>query len=268
MPPIIYGTAWKKERTTELVIQAFDAGFRGFDTACHPRHYAEELVGEALTQLGKKGVARNDYYLQTKYTPISGQDLDTVPYDAEAKIADQVAQSFQVSLNNLNTSYLDGLILHSPFAEFDETLSAWRAMEMLQKQGGSKLLGISNCYDLGLLKMLYEQAEIKPRIVQNRFYEKSGYDVALRAWCIGKQISYQSFWTLTANQHILKNSGVQRLAAQYKKSPAQVLFNYLKQRQVTPLTGTSSRDHMKMDLASFDIEFSATDLSLIDNLWM
>ena len=31
MPLIMYGTAWKKERTTELVTMAVKAGFRGID---------------------------------------------------------------------------------------------------------------------------------------------------------------------------------------------------------------------------------------------
>jgi hypothetical protein len=29
MPPILYGTAWKKEHTEELVVQAVLQGFRG-----------------------------------------------------------------------------------------------------------------------------------------------------------------------------------------------------------------------------------------------
>lgn len=39
MPRLIYGTAWKKEATTELVIKAVLNGFRGIDTACQPKHY-------------------------------------------------------------------------------------------------------------------------------------------------------------------------------------------------------------------------------------
>ena len=39
MPSIVYGTAWKKERTAELVIAAVRAGFRAIDTACQPKHY-------------------------------------------------------------------------------------------------------------------------------------------------------------------------------------------------------------------------------------
>ena len=39
MPRLIYGTAWKKEATTRLVIEAVLNGFRGIDTACQPKHY-------------------------------------------------------------------------------------------------------------------------------------------------------------------------------------------------------------------------------------
>jgi diketogulonate reductase-like aldo/keto reductase len=39
MTRLIYGTAWKKEATTQLVIKAVLNGFRGIDTACQPKHY-------------------------------------------------------------------------------------------------------------------------------------------------------------------------------------------------------------------------------------
>jgi hypothetical protein len=34
-PRMIYGTAWKKKRTTDLVHRTVSLGFRGIDTACH-----------------------------------------------------------------------------------------------------------------------------------------------------------------------------------------------------------------------------------------
>jgi hypothetical protein len=41
---IIYGTAWKKSATAELVSLAIRSGFRGIDTACQPKHYDEPAV--------------------------------------------------------------------------------------------------------------------------------------------------------------------------------------------------------------------------------
>jgi len=42
---LMYGTAWKKEKTAELVSLALKCGFRGIDTACQPKHYNEPGVG-------------------------------------------------------------------------------------------------------------------------------------------------------------------------------------------------------------------------------
>ncbi|PWN49444.1 hypothetical protein IE53DRAFT_369764 [Violaceomyces palustris] len=67
MPSILYGTAWKTERTTELVFTAIRNGFRGIDTAGQRKHYREDLVGLAVRKAAKElGIAREDLWLQTK----------------------------------------------------------------------------------------------------------------------------------------------------------------------------------------------------------
>jgi len=209
MPPIIYGTAWKKDQTAKFVLEAIEAGFRGIDTACQPKHYNEPLVGDAVA---RSGIDREQLYIQTKFTPLAGQDPDNIPYDKDALLFGQVAQSFATSQRNLKTDYVDALILHSPLASFDSLLQVWNAMETIYTSGGAKMLGISNCYDFSLLQRLYDEAQIKPSIVQNRFYAQSGYDKELRAWCLEQGITYQSFWSLTANPHILESSTVMALA--------------------------------------------------------
>src|SRR6185436_15451405 len=168
MPQLIYGTAWKKERTEALVTQALRAGFRGIDTACQPKHYHEPGVGAALAASLQDGLTREQIYLQTKFTPLSGQDPKRIPYDANATLPEQVAQSFAVSLRNLQTSYLDALVLHSPLPREAETLQVWTAMETLVDAGGVKRIGISNCYSLKTLEALYRESRIKPSVVQNR----------------------------------------------------------------------------------------------------
>ena len=39
LPKLLYGTAWKKEKTATCVEMALECGFRGIDTACQPKHY-------------------------------------------------------------------------------------------------------------------------------------------------------------------------------------------------------------------------------------
>jgi diketogulonate reductase-like aldo/keto reductase len=266
VPKLIYGTAWKKERTADLVARAVKLGFRGLDTACQPKHYDEAGVGAGLAGCLGAGLARTDIYLQTKFTPANGQDPRRMPYEPKAKLSRQVAQSFASSLANLQTDYLDGLILHSPFPQDRQTLEAWQAMEAIFADGGAKQLGISNCYRLETLENVYSEAKVKPAVVQNRFYADTQYDREIREFCRQHQIYYQSFWTLTANPHILSHSVVQRLSAHYGRTPEQVFYRYLTQIDIIPLTGTTQEAHMREDLAIFDFELAASDCAALANL--
>ena len=55
VPSFMYGTAWKKEATIQLVQRAVEAGFTAIDTANQLIHYQEALVGEALLAPRSKG---------------------------------------------------------------------------------------------------------------------------------------------------------------------------------------------------------------------
>src|SRR5881394_1711749 len=97
-PHFLYGTAWKEERTSALVEMAIRAGFRAIDTANQRKHYNEEGVGEGLAAAYRAGIVRReDLWLQTKFTYLSGQD-DRLPYDADARPSAQVEQSLRSSL--------------------------------------------------------------------------------------------------------------------------------------------------------------------------
>jgi hypothetical protein len=64
IPRIIYGTAWKKERSSSLVSQALKSGFRGVDTAAQPRHYNEALVGDGISRaISNEGIKREELYV-------------------------------------------------------------------------------------------------------------------------------------------------------------------------------------------------------------
>lgn len=66
IPVFIYGTAWKKDRTADLVSTALNAGFRAVDTAAQPRHYQEHLVGDGIRKAIADGlVRREDLYVST-----------------------------------------------------------------------------------------------------------------------------------------------------------------------------------------------------------
>ncbi|WIA43819.1 hypothetical protein OEZ86_010235 [Tetradesmus obliquus] len=220
---MIYGTAWKKERTAELVEQAVLAGFRGIDTACQPKHYREDLVGVALLKLQQAhSIPRSELFIQTKFTPIAGQDRSQpLPYDPAAPLPEQVRQSFATSQRNLHTQHIDSLVLHSPLPSHSQSMEVWRAFEELADAGQVGQLGISNIYDLQALQAIFEQARVKPAVVQNRFHATTGHDAGIRAWCRKQGVTYQSFWTLTANPDAPKSAAVRAAAKQRGCEPEQ-----------------------------------------------
>jgi diketogulonate reductase-like aldo/keto reductase len=56
------------------------------------------------------------------------------------------------------------------------------------------------------------------------------------------------------------------LAAAHERSPAQIFFRYLTQRDIVCLTGTSSKTHMAQDLSIFEFRLSATECEILDAL--
>ncbi len=252
MIKILYGTAWKEDDTERLVRLALETGFRGIDTACQPKHYNEAGVGAGIAASLTARLGRAQLYLQSKFTPLSGHEPQRPPYDPGASLAAQVEQSCALSLQNLRTDYLDCLLLHSPLPTAEESFEVWQAMERLVDSGRVRQLGISNCVRLTQLEALCQQARIQPAVLQNRFHADTGYDQKLRDFCRPRGIVYQSFWTLTANPHLLVHDSVRTLARRYGRTPAQVLFRYLTQIGIVPLTGTRSVAHMRQDLAIFD----------------
>ncbi len=100
IPDFLYGTAWKEDRTATLAELAIRAGFRGIDTANQRRHYFEAGVGQ-------------------------------LPYDPDASLPLQVAQSLACSLEHLGTDYVDSYVLHGPSSRYewaDTDAEVWEAM--------------------------------------------------------------------------------------------------------------------------------------------
>jgi diketogulonate reductase-like aldo/keto reductase len=268
IPSFLYGTAWKEDRTERLTRMALDAGFVGIDTANQRKHYYEAGVGAALRSALAAGVVtRAALFLQTKFTFLDGQD-HRLPYERAASVRTQVTQSFASSLEHLGTDYLDSYVLHGPSrnqglaaADFE----AWRAMETLVKGDRVRFLGVSNV-SLDQLRLLCEEAEVPPRFVQNRCYARTGWDRAVRAYCVERGIVYQGFSLLTANARELTQPPLARAAARVERSPAEVVFRFALAVGMLPLTGTSSPEHMRLDLASKSFELLPDEVAAIERV--
>jgi diketogulonate reductase-like aldo/keto reductase len=268
IPSFLYGTAWKEDRTQALTELALRMGFKGIDTANQRRHYFEAGVGRALSAAYRTGlVTRATVFLQTKFTSRDGQD-DRLPYDPKANLSAQVAQSMASSLEHLETDYVDSYLLHGPASGYGWTASdteVWGAMVKERAAGRTRLLGVSNVSLRHLEQMVASGAEA-PAFVQNRCYARLGWDRDVRAFCRERNIVYQGFSLLTANPEVLRHPLIVGIAARRKATPAQVVFRFAQAVGMLPLTGTSSAEHMRQDLASRFLSLSADEVRTIESL--
>lgn len=267
-PAIFYGTAWKREVTAELTRTAIAAGYRAVDTANQPRHYNEPGVGEGVARaLGELGLSREALFLQTKFTPLPGQG-ETVPYDPDAPVADQVEQSVESSLNHLGTEYLDAVLLHAPMTPQgmgDPDWAAWRALEAACRDGRARCIGISNAA-AGHVRELLTGASIPPAVVQNRCFAQRRWDAEVRAVCRANGVAYQGFSLLTANPFVLEDERVRQLAAAREATPQQIVFAFARAVEMIPLTGTTDPRHMTDDLEALAIELDEEAVETIERL--
>ena len=268
VPWILYGTAWKEAQTERLVELALQQGFRGIDTANQRKHYDEAAVGRAVIKSIKSGlVARDELFLQTKYTFLHGQD-HRLPYDPAANIATQVAQSFSSSLDHLGTEIIDSYVLHGPSRGTGlgpEDWEAWHAMEEIHDRGRVRMLGISNV-NIDQLQLLCQKSRIKPRFVQNRCYAVRGWDRRVREFCKANGIVYQGISLLTANRELLARPELAKLAEHYGRTINQIVFRFSIDIGTLPLTGTTNGDHMREDVEIENFRLEPDHVRLIEHL--
>ena len=268
VPNILYGTAWKKERTAELTYEALKSGFQGIDCANQPKHYNEAGAGKGFQDFVKEtGKPREAYFIQTKFTPPHGQG-ERLPYDSNAPISEQVRKSFENSLEHWGTQYIDSLLLHAPYHPrglTNQDWEVWRTFEALHREKKVHCLGVSNV-TAAHLAALYDEAEVKPSFVQNRCFATKKWDREVRELCQTKGIQYQGFSLLTANLSYIESEPVREIARRFGKTIPQIVLRFSQQLNMLPLTGTTDTQHMHDDLTLDEFSLSEDDIRTIESI--
>ena len=122
MPLVGFGTFMLDgESCARSVAAAIESGYRMIDTA--EAYGNEKAVGEGIRQ---SGIGRKELFIVTK---------------VNFKSYENAGQAVMQSLANLQTDYIDLLLLHWPFANF---YAAWRVWEKLYAEGRVRAVGVSN----------------------------------------------------------------------------------------------------------------------------
>ncbi|HEX6982736.1 MAG TPA: aldo/keto reductase [Balneolaceae bacterium] len=246
VPEIGLGTHRLHNREcSDTVRAALEIGYRHIDTA--QMYKNERAIGSAI---GISNVPREDIFLTTKiwHTNLA---------------ADDVLKSTETSLRNLDTPYVDLLMIHWPNDQYDLRATI-ESMLVLRDQGKAMNIGVSN-FPLPLLKkvndeirapIFCEQVEFHPFIDQ----------LDLLDYAIENDILITAYSPL-AQGKVTKNKTIREIAEKYDKSPAQIALRWLiEQENVVAIPKASSEEHLKDNFEIFDFFLDDEDFDRIDQL--
>lgn len=251
IPGVGFGT-WELpegEKTVSAVKSALEVGYRHIDTAA--AYENEKSVAEGIRQAGLR---REEVFITSKVW------LTSLGYE-------KTLLSFKETLKELQTDYLDLLLIHVPAVESiveqwrELNLSTWRAMEHLYKEGYVKAIGISNFLPHHLTPLL-DGAVVVPMVNQIEFHP--GMMQAEAATMCKEQGILLEAWSPLGNGKLLQDESLGKLAEKYQKTPAQICIRWSLQHGVLPLPKSLSQAHLKDNLLVADFEIAEEDMKAID----
>lgn len=191
-----------QEICEQSVLAALKIGYRMVDTAaCYGN---EKAVGRAIQ---KSGIDRKKTFLVSKVW------IQDAGYE-------KTKHSFERTLQNLQTDYLDLYLIHMPFGDYH---GSWRAMEELYGQGKIKAIGVCN-FLFDRLEDLILSHTIAPMVNQvelHPFCQQKKLRQMMREHTI-QPMAWAPF--AEGQNNIFRNTALSEIGAKYNKTPAQVIY--------------------------------------------
>ena len=245
MPQLGYGVYQvKNEECERCVLDAISVGYRAIDTA--QSYGNEDAVGSAIV---KCGVPRDQLFLTTKVW-ISNEGYE------------KAKASIDKSLKNLQTDYIDLLLIHQPFGDYYGT---YRAMEEAYRAGKVRAIGVSNFYPDRFLD-IHHFSEIKPAVNQVETHVFQQQKVAKEYMKKnGTQIMSWGPFAEGKNDYF-NNPVLKEIGAKYGKTVAQTALRFLLQSDVVIIPKSTHRERMEENFNLFDFTLSPEDMAKIEAL--
>ena len=232
------------EAGKQSILTALDLGYRLIDTA--QMYENEYIVGCAVKE---SGIPREELFLTTKiYRP---------------RTTYQKAKSgIEQSLNELQTDYIDLLLIHEPYKSAPEMYEAFK--ETL-RDGKVRSIGISN-FDAEKYKQFVQSCEIIPAVNQvesHVYFPQLEFKNLLNSY--GTQM--QSWASFTeGRKNIFAEPVLREIGARYDKTSGQTALRYLIQNGIAVIPKSVHRERMAENLDVLDFELTPSELSAISSL--
>lgn len=244
MPLLGFGTfLLNGETCVNSVVSAIQTGYRMIDTA--EAYGNEKEVGIGIRQ---SGIPREELFLVTK---------------VNFKSYEQTEETVQQSLANLQTDYIDLLLLHWPFANY---YKAWRSLEKLYADGRIRAIGVSNFEPDQLLDLIaYNKVVPAVNQIETNLYCQRTTE---RGWMEKKQVAHMAYAPLGQGNRneMYAEPAVLALAEKYGKTSAQILLRFLIQKNIAVIPRSADPEHIRDNFAVFDFSLNVAEMDTLSAL--
>lgn len=218
-------------------------GFIGIDTALV---YNDQ--GDIAKAIDESQFAREDLFITSK-----------IPGCFNA------ASSIDSDLKQLNTDYIDLMLIHSPIGT--SCPNTWKVMEDYVAQGKLKSIGVSN-FNAKQMQKIMDVATV-PIAVNQINYNVFSHDEDIIAFCDANGITVEAYSPLAGQggaQSVFSDETVKGIAATHNVSAAQVALRWIVQREHTIAVLSSSTEHQANDADLWSFELAADEMDTLTKL--
>lgn len=234
----------EQEICKESVKAALRTGYRMIDTAaCYGN---ERAVAAAI---GETGIKRDEIFLVSKVW------IQDAGYE-------KTMASFEKSLTNLNTDYLDLYLIHMPYGDYH---GSWRAMEELLREGRVRTIGVCNFLPDRLLDLILSH-KVLPAVNQIELHPFC-QQKELRELMVRYQIQTMAWAPFAEGQNgIFQNPELVAIGQKYRKTPAQVVLRWLRQSGIVAIPKSVHEERIRQNYDVDDFILTEEDMSIIEDM--
>jgi|GEM_PF-5927290 len=249
-------TPERHERLVQTIVQAVLAGVRHIDTAeTYGDGYAEEIIGEALVRLRKKGITREMLFLTTK---VSGDHQGT----------DDFIERTKRSLERLGTDHVDLLLIHWYPRDLEASIAA---LDWCKDQGIAKNIGVSNfskeqlekAQGLTKNKLTANQVEYNlERRNTGRYTEN--VEQELLPYCDAHDVAVIAYKPLALGKLAEHDERTMAIAQKHQATNAQIALAWLLNKGVAVVFRTSNTGHLEENLRAARITLTPQEIAQLE----